>query len=219
MAIRRSFQLSVALFAVLLLPGFTTAASGNKLTISNQRIRAVWTTMTFASKTGGFPIACAVTMEGSFHSRTIAKVRRALIGYISRAALTRPCAGGEVWIHNGTEAPLGVATPTSLPWHVRYTGFTGTLPALTGVFVDITGMTATVSVSLCLAVYGGPTEIERTWFFTLNGAGTVTSFEPEPEHLIRPVGSPLACPNPGRISGGSTVTLLGNTSTIFIRLI
>lgn len=62
---------------------------------------------------------CQVTLEGSLHSRTIAKVDQELIGYITRAELG-PCSSGAATILRET-----------LPWHVRYNGFTGELPNIT----------------------------------------------------------------------------------------
>lgn len=67
-------------------------------------------------------------MEGTFHYRTIVKVERSLIGYVTRAIFGRPCTGfGEMWEYNGTEGSL-TSNVNSLPWHFTYDGFNGTLP-------------------------------------------------------------------------------------------
>jgi hypothetical protein len=81
-------------------------------------------------------------------------------------------------------------------------------------------MTSTVSTGFCLERYGSATE-DRTFFISLNGAGTVTTIEPEVEHLIVQSGDPRSffCPELGRLSGAAPVTLLGATTTIAVRLI
>jgi len=66
-------------------------------------------------------VDCAITLSGSFHSGTLAKTARALVGYINEARVAR-CEGGT----------LTVLTAT-LPWHVVYQTFAGTLPRLTSV--------------------------------------------------------------------------------------
>jgi hypothetical protein len=78
-------------------------------------------------------IRCRVTLEGSFHTGTIAKVARSLIGSVSRAIVAHPCTNGEAWADNGTEAePLGTA-PNKLPFHITYESFTGTLPNIANI--------------------------------------------------------------------------------------
>jgi hypothetical protein len=61
---------------------------------------------------------CRLTLEGSLHARTMAKVAGSLIGYITRVR-TGQCTVGTTLL---TE---------TLPWHVRYESFSGTLPNIT----------------------------------------------------------------------------------------
>jgi hypothetical protein len=74
-------------------------------------------------------IRCNLTLEGTLHSRSFAKVVGSLIGYMTRAVATTVCASGS----------LTILTET-LPWHMRYSGFEGTLPRIRRVFTHITGM-------------------------------------------------------------------------------
>jgi hypothetical protein len=215
--------------AVLLGSLLGGAASANRISLSNRNIRAVWRELTFEAKETEIipagPIRCAVTMEGSFHAEQIIKVVGNLIGHITRAIVGHPCGaaeGQEYYFHNGTEAVLG-EPPTSLPWHIRYAGFTGTLPVMTSVIVEITGMRMTVNYGLnrCLEIYGSATET-RKWVFRVEAAGGVTSLEPitNPRHLIVQQGTSILCPELGRLSGVSgPVTLLGTTTQIRMRLI
>jgi hypothetical protein len=62
-------------------------------------IRAIWDPMEFIGPLGE-SARCPLTLEGSFHARTIAKVAYALNGYITRAAVGVPasCTGSEATI-------------------------------------------------------------------------------------------------------------------------
>ncbi|HZV72142.1 MAG TPA: hypothetical protein VFF79_00345 [Conexibacter sp.] len=225
---RTSLKLCLAgLAAALLLASSVTTASANHLSISNQGIRAVWRELTFNAKPTQLiqpgAIRCPATLEGTFHSRTIAKVAGQLIGFITRAIVGHPCVGmegKEFFFHNGTEAVLG-EPPTSLPWHMTYSGFTGTLPVLTGLIVNIVGIRMTVLYGLgnCLEIYGSATE-SRPWVFNIEAAGAVTSLQPGSGHLIQQQGTSALCPELGRLSEPSgPVTVLGGTTHITISLI
>ncbi len=115
--------------AALLLTAATTAVSARSWSISETGFRITWNSIEFGTSTA--TIRCRVTLEGTFHSRTIAKVARSLIGYINSALFAHPCTGGEAWMDNGREAePLGTA-PNRLPFHLTYESFGGTLPRIT----------------------------------------------------------------------------------------
>lgn len=115
---------TVALFALV------GGASANRLSVSGQTISATWTE---AALTGGFgTVSCPMTMEGSMHTRTTTKTAGALIGYITRASVGR-CRIGSASV-----------LATTLPWHVRYEAFTGTLPNISGIRTDIIGAQWTI---------------------------------------------------------------------------
>lgn len=103
-----------------------SSASAIRLALSEPTFRAVWTPARFV--VSGFTINCSLTLEGSFHSTSIAKVERSLIGYVTRAA-AGSCSTGT----------MSVLTET-LPWHVQYGSFTGTLPNISTVTTRIIGM-------------------------------------------------------------------------------
>ncbi|HEX4805441.1 MAG TPA: hypothetical protein VFU94_06035 [Conexibacter sp.] len=166
------------------------------------------------------PITCSVTMEGSFHERTFAKTAEALIGAITRAIAAHPCeGGGEEWaIHNGTETVLRGIPATSLPWPIRYVSFTGTLPLITTVTVNLTGIVVTAT-GLCLETFGEAAET-RPWVFRIGLGGVVNTFEPAETHLIRPAEALPFCTEMARLGGVSgPVTQLGTTTQIAMRLI
>jgi len=112
--------------ATALLGTLVATASATRLSTSSQTIRATFARVSF---TGAFgTAACALTVEGSFHTRTIAKVANALTGLITRATLGA-CAQGSATI-----------LTASLPWHTRYQSFAGTLPNITRINAAATGV-------------------------------------------------------------------------------
>jgi hypothetical protein len=111
--------------ATVLLGTLVSSASARNLSISSQTIRASFSSVEFhlAETTS----RCHVTMEGSMHSRTVAKVLGSLFGYVTSAILG-PCAAGTATILRET-----------LPWHIRYSGFQGTLPNITSYIQHLVG--------------------------------------------------------------------------------
>ncbi|MGN6189049.1 MAG: hypothetical protein ACTHOE_09130 [Conexibacter sp.] len=119
--------LLAAVGATVLLGALVSTASATRLESSSQTLRTAFTSVRFR-ETFGSTTDCAVTLEGSLHSRTIQKVAGTLIGYITRADLG-PCAG------TGTATIL----TETLPWHVRYLAFSGTLPNITRLIINVIG--------------------------------------------------------------------------------
>src|SRR5215207_9545753 len=95
--------LTVALVAAVCLGITVQGASANQLSISSSTYRLTWSTLELASAVG--TIRCPVTIEGSFHSRTVWKVSGSLVGYVTRTALGA-CTGGTARVLTET-----------LPWH------------------------------------------------------------------------------------------------------
>jgi hypothetical protein len=91
--------------------------------IVERGIRAVWAPLEIVTPFN--TIRCNTTIEGSFHARTFAKTERSLIGHITRASVS------------GCSATVLTET---LPWHVTYGSFAGTLPNITRVTLFVGGM-------------------------------------------------------------------------------
>jgi len=129
-----------ALVATVALGTMVSIASAGRLEVSNQNIRVTWSALEFEAG-AGVPIRCSVTIEGTFHYRSIIKVERALIGHVTRAIVRRPCTNGTAWVYNGTEVNevLGGTFANSLPWHITYEGFGGALPAITSLRLLLSG--------------------------------------------------------------------------------
>jgi hypothetical protein len=189
-----------ALLGALTLALFVGSASANKLSYSNQAFRIIWTSLTFSESGGNFPISCPVTLEGSFHSRTAAKVRDALAGLITRAVVNNPgCTEGQATI-------LG----ESLPWHVTYQSFSGTLPSIIGVRYNLIGAAFQIEPGLgisCLA--RSSARFPAAGDAAREAGGNITSLTPDPGLAIPVTGT--NCPSAGVFSGAGEVFVLGST--------
>lgn len=219
---RNSIKLAMtALVAAAILASAIGTASANRLSVSNRNIRTVWSSLEFLTERESTEavIRCAVTIEGSFHSSTIAKALRSLIGLITRATVGRPCQGGEAWVHNGIETPLGNRVSTHLPWHITYEGFEGTLPTPTAIRLLLREILFTISVPfLCLGVYGEANAVVAGRA-VLGAGGVVTALAATQELGVRASSTSGFCPNPGYFRASGAVTLLGTTTSIRVTLI
>jgi len=116
--------------ATVLLGALVSSASARNLSSSSQTNTALWRRMDFA---GGFgTIECEVRISGSLHTRTFTKTVGSLIGYITEGTVLR-CARGSATINRA-----------SMPWHVRYRSFGGTLPIITSKSGTIVGVEFTI---------------------------------------------------------------------------
>lgn len=153
-AIRRLLTTMVVVAAALLAPSI---ASGVRLSLSATTFRIV----SGAGIREGYVI-CPLTLEGSFHSRSFAKVPGALIGYITRARLEEEsCSGGEARYLQET-----------LPWHLQYASFSGTLPNITSITTNVIGLGIVVTRlgRSCLYITTATTPGVLTWFREPEGA-------------------------------------------------
>jgi hypothetical protein len=210
--------------AAVLLAAVAANASARNLSTSEQSLRATWASVEFAG--GGATIRCRVTLEGSFHSRTIAKVRGALAGAISRAIIGHPCTGGEAWADNGTESePLGTA-PNKLPFHVTYESFQGSLPAIEALNLLLSRESFVISATILgLTCRGRYTRAEDNIIITAarEAGGGITSLTPSATTnraaLVDQLGPNAVCPATGAFSGTGNVSNLSNGGRITITLI
>jgi len=133
--------LSAALVAAVLLSLHVVSAAGTRLSVGERSFRAVWTPLRFTVES--LSVNCNVTFEGSFHSGSIDKVERALVGYVNRASLAT-CTNGSATVLTET-----------LPWHVQYGGFTGSLPNIASMRLRLIGASVRISFgereTTCLA--------------------------------------------------------------------
>ena len=205
------------------LAALVTTASATSLSITNKNIREVWSSIEFTNAAA--TIRCRVTVEGTLHENTIAKVERSLIGYITRATLGRPCTGGTAWIYNGVETNevLGGTLANSLPWHITYEGFNGSLPTPEAIRILIVlarfKLRATFLGITLLCVYRTTSTQNLTVAANLGSGGRVTSVAASSAELTSETAG--GCPR-GRLrspAGDGAFWLLGTTNAVSITLI
>lgn len=183
--------------ATVLLGALVGVASARNLSASSQTLRATFARINFS---GGFGTTeCSLTFEGSFHARTIAKVAGTLSGFVTRAVLGA-CARG-----------VGTVLTETLPWHVRYRSFTGTLPNISTIIADINGVGFQIR--------------EPTFGVTcLASGGLVITFNREAGGVVTTADAsgrlPTSCGAEGTVTGRtSSFTVLNSTTRISITLI
>jgi hypothetical protein len=119
---KRCKLLLAVVAAAVLLGTLVDSASARTFSSSSSTFRFAFRELRFNATFG--TVTCQLTYEGSFHSRTIAKVVGALIGYLTAVNL----------------GPCGVGTATilreTLPWHIQYQSFTGVLPNINSIRVN-----------------------------------------------------------------------------------
>jgi hypothetical protein len=211
--------------AALLLAGVAASASARALSTSEQSLRASFSSLEFGGS--GATIRCRVTLEGSFHSSTITKIRGALAGAVTRAIIGHPCTGGEAWADNGTESePLGTA-PNKLPFHITYESFVGTLPAISEIHLLLSRESFVIGATvLGLTCRGRYSRAEDNIIMTAarEAGGGITSLRPDATvnraALVDQLGPNAVCPSTGAFGGRSgAVTNLSTGATITITLI
>jgi hypothetical protein len=202
------------LVATCLLAFAVGTAWARRIELSEQGFLARWTTTRpLIVNVAGMSVSCPVTLEGSFHSRTLSKVCGQLIGYITSAQIpstSPPCEGGTM-----------TALAGSLPWHVQYNSFTGTLPNITRIRITMIGFRVATTPTGSITCLVGTTQTKPlAGDININGSHTAESFTMLPEFRIPGEGF---CSVAGEASVSGTTAVLGTLVTpqvsITVRLV
>lgn len=126
MSIRTYLVGAVAASALMAAVG---PARANTLSTTERGLRVSW--LSLEMEAGESVIRCPLTLEGSFHSTSISKTSSVLVGHISRASFRGALAAGAC-----TNGAVTVYQE-SLPWHIQYGGFTGSLPRPSGLVLRL----------------------------------------------------------------------------------
>jgi len=123
-----------ALGVTMLLGAATNAADARNLRTSEKNFELIWdevfpgkTAFRFTPESGG-SVTCTLALSGSFTESTIAKAA-GQIGTISSANVGLCKEGAQSVLRE------------TLPWKLRYAGFSGTLPTITALRVSVVGAT------------------------------------------------------------------------------
>jgi hypothetical protein len=205
---RRILLASLVVAAFVLLQAGSAAAMRFEMPNGERGFRFRWISLDFIL--GANTINCEIRLRGSFHSKTINKVTGALVGYVEEAIFINLCTNG------GAARFL----TENLPWHIRYASFSGSLPRINAINLQLIGMRAQI------VPMGGPTCLMTTT--TINPLYLIAAVE-ESENTfasIAPnetVGIPvmgMGCPGEVRLRNRGTFSAWGEEFTsIQIRLI
>ena len=200
------------LAATALSASLVASASAGRIFLSNRNFRTVYAPLQFAAESQ--TISCNATMEGTFHSSTIVKVVGSLIGYVNRATVDTPNCSD-----NSGGSARALIQQASLPWHIQYVGFIGTLPS-----VRIRDQIINASFRVLGLPFGLVCEYRVSAFYIIEGpaagsnmnTGNAFARAEELQGFASP--SSFLCPN-GRFGGRGAITLSGTTTAITVRLI
>lgn len=205
MRTRSKLMLAGLAAALLLTMGVSTASAGH-LSVDEQNFRVTWTSLEFVEPGFGARILCPVTLEGSFHSRTIEKIIGSLLGYITRATVkNESCIGGHATVLTNT-----------LPWHITYEGFGGALPSITSLRLLLVRPAFRVEPGFAISCLSQPANILGTITGTREAGGAF-----KPERLTPDAGQRFPCGTlfEGEFVGSGTVMKLNSTARILVTLI
>lgn len=188
------------------------AASAANFSVTNQTISVTWSSFRFNEGRA----QCPVTLEGSVHARTLQKVQSLLVGNII-AGRTGRCSVGSAVLLTAEDGQR-----SSLPWHIQYGGFSGTLPAITRVRWHIFGLSYRIVKELETCLYStSPTRPALLDLVREEGSGALRSasfFGTEAIPLA--TGNPLICEASGLLGGGAgPVTIWGSATRVTLSLI
>jgi hypothetical protein len=195
--------------ACVLALGVATA-SASRLSVSNQSISVTWSSLRFNEGRA----QCPVTLEGTLHGRTIAKVAGTLIGYIVRARTSRCSVGTAVLLS------VEDGQTSTLPWHIRYASFSGTLPVVTAVRWYIVGFSYRIVKELEFCLYTSTVARPALLDISREGSGALTTgrfFGTEAIPLT--AGNVVVCEQSGLLGNAGEVTLQGLPTRVTLTLI
>jgi hypothetical protein len=197
-----------AVAAVTLALALTAGASARRIALTEQNFLASWTpTSPIAFNAAGHAIRCPVTIDGSFHSRTVSKVCGQLVGYVNRAIVANSvCTNGHF-----------TAQTETLPWHIRYLRFSGTLPIISLLYIVLVGGRFTFETAEgILCEMGTTAEHPAVGNIEIRREGETGFLKAErlialPEFTI-PLGGGFICRLGGEVSFEGTANLTGTTA-------
>jgi len=187
----RSKLLLTALTSALLLSLAVSSASARNFSVNEQRIRQTYAPLSFVPSFGT-TVRCPVTLEGTLHSRTNAKAAGTLLGYINSVTV-------------GTcESGRARANTETLPWHIQYGSFTGTLPTITTITHNLIRSSFEIDGEIFgIAVRCRFTPASQPGIITREARGVVTGLRADESVVTR--SETEGCPS-GRLSGTGRLT-------------
>jgi len=201
---KRSKLIFAGLAAAMLLSLGVSSASARNLSVNEQSSNIVWTPLEFVA--GGRTVSCNVTLETRFHYRTIVKSSGALIGFVNRATVNT-CTGGSATVLSAT-----------LPWHITYGGFSGTLPNITAIRLNLIGTSFLVQPNESIACLARSTAANPARGIANVAGGVITGLRADETATIPLEGFICAFGGSGSFRGTGSVRTPGG-GNVTVRLI
>jgi len=205
---RKTAKVSLVAGAAALVMGFAVHGAGAEAGIEarSPTFRIAWRPVSITS--GASTTRCNLTLEGYVHSNTMAKTAGALIGYLVEVSV-RECTGGSATVLTST-----------LPWHVRYEGFTGRLPTIEGVkltFIELSLSVQPTGSLNCLVRTSSTSPLKA--IFNVEASSAVTGVALEPGSTIPETGEALCAFASASFEGTGRLTTTATGSSVSITLI
>jgi len=197
----KSSKLLLAVVGATALMGvLTSTTSARTLSFSSQTLRASFRSVEFIGVFG--TTRCLLTLEGSLHSRTVAKVAGSLIGFITAARLGA-CTAGTATILTAT-----------LPWHDQYRSFAEALPVIERITTNLIGVSVAVREPggfVCLVRSTAAEPVAAVYHLS---GGTITS-----EVASGTITTGDCLGQASFVTDAGVVTVLNSATTVTVRLI
>ncbi len=139
---RRWILLAIAAAAATAVVAGSASATQLRVSPAERGFRLTWSDFRVTHTFNGtqYAVRCPVTFEGSFHN-PIAKTAGGLIGLVTRASIAEAECTGIIGIDDDDIYPLNLRfLAETLPWHLQFSSFTGTLPAIGQLWVALAGV-------------------------------------------------------------------------------
>jgi hypothetical protein len=215
--------------ATLVLCAAVGSATARRFELSSTTFRITWPELhaefVYLETNQRMSIKCPVTVEGSFHSRTLSKVSGSLIGYVMRESVNEAaCIAKSLTLEfEGIREAPSSAKLQLLPeaWHIRYTSFSGILPTITQIRVLFSGFALRAyELTLGTCLYRSTAASPVAWLFDLNAEHAVTRIKAEEAGPFTPFSEgSFFCGERVLVEGAGTVTQQGIARAITMRLV
>lgn len=197
----RSKLMLAALASALLLAALVGTASANSLSFTEQGFKVMYSPLSFVPSFGS-TIRCPITLEGSLHTNTFAKTASLLLGFVTRTTIGT-CESGRMRLNTET-----------LPWHIEYSSFSGTLPNITSIDRKILGWSWELEGEIFgLRVKCRYTTSSQLVIDTREARGVLTEERPGTESTLSET---EGCPSLRQSGTGSVKTSSGGTISLHL---
>ena len=200
-----------ALAAAALLSLAAGGASARSLSVSERNFELIWnnaltgkTKLSFGDNLGHH-IDCNITLLGHYSANTIAKTPGINQGTINHGEL-ESCVHGTLTLRTET-----------MPWNVRYIGFTGRLPAIETISTGLIGVSFSAREESGLECTSS-TEAEEPGVGIIEGT-SLENVRADETRTIELNGGLCGFASPGRFTGRGLILNLPRTAKITVTLI